>query len=58
MFLVISALRNPDTGRATALTVIEPVPKVVEPVLNKVFRSAKVEPWVDYWAAGIVSLRA
>ena len=30
------------------LTVIEPIPEAVEPILNKVFGGPKVEPWIDY----------
>jgi hypothetical protein len=29
------------------LTVIEPIPEAVEPILYKVFGGSKVEPWVD-----------
>ena len=28
-------------------TVVEPVPEAVEAVLDKVFRSTEVEPWID-----------
>lgn len=29
-------------------TVVEPVPKAIEAILDEVFRSAEVEPGVDY----------
>ena len=30
------------------LTVVEPIPEAVEPILHKVFRRSKVKPWIDY----------
>lgn len=34
-------------GQRGALTVIEPVPKAVEPILNQIFRCSEVEPRID-----------
>lgn len=30
------------------LTVIKPVPELIEAIFNKVFCSSEIEPWIDY----------
>lgn len=30
------------------LTVIEPIPKAVEAVLNQIFRCSEVKPWINW----------
>lgn len=44
--------KTPFVGNEAAwggggLTIIEPVPKAVEPILYKIFRRSKVEPGID-----------
>lgn len=40
------------------LTVIEPVPEAVEPILYKIFRRSKVEPGIDCHESALMSQNA
>lgn len=39
--------------RAELRTVVEPVPKAIEAILNQVFRRSEVEPGIDYIAQSV-----
>ena len=38
---------NWDVQGSVGLTIIEPVPEAVEPILYKIFRRSKIEPRID-----------
>ena len=35
-------------SRGRWLTVIEPIPETIEPILHEILSRSKIEPWIDY----------
>lgn len=44
-----SAVSHTGWTGEDALTVIEPIPEAVEPMLHQILCRTKIEPWVNCW---------